>query len=414
MPPRDDESRAPVEPHPSRRLLLGAGGLLAAAGAARAQGGGALPESVSGLPTGVTGRPMPRLERQPAESDRRVGYAVVGLGKYAINQILPNFARSRSSRLVSVVSGNPEKARAIAGQYGVEPAKIYGYDDFGRIAADEAIEAVYVILPNALHAEYAIRASRAGKHVLCEKPMAVSVAQCEAMIRAAEEARRRLMVAYRCHFEPYNLEAVRLIREGELGTVRVVTTDNGRPIDLDDPADQWRVRRDLAGGGSLLDVGIYGVNAARYLTNEEPVEIKASIHNPPDDPRFREVEDVVTWQLRFPSGALAHGSTSYSYAGTSRFGVQGTKASLLLDPATSYYQHEMTVKALTQVRRFAMPEGNQFAAQLDHLSEAILGDTAIGPDGAEGMQDVRLILAMYEAARTGQTVRVDWTHRRAG
>ena len=170
----------------------------------------------------------------------------------------------------------------------------------------------------------------------------------------------------------------------------------------------------IAGGGSLMDIGIYGLNGARYLTGEEPAEIKASTHSPADDPRFHEIEDVVTWELRFPSGAIAHGSTSYSYASASRFGVLGTKATLTLDPATSYYQHGMELKAGAQTRRFAMPEGNQFAAQLDHLSEAVMNGAAVRTPGEEGLQDVRLMLAIYEAARTGRTVQVDWTYRRAG
>lgn len=401
----------------SRRRIMSAGlGLtvMSLASGARAQG---LPNGASNIPTGAVGRPMPGALR-PMRGERRFGYAIVGLGKYALNQILPNFADCQHSRLTALVSGNREKALTVAGQYGVDPNKVYGYDDFDRIANDDAIDAVYVILPNALHAEYVIRAFRAGKHVMCEKPMAISVEQCEAMIRAGAEAKRKLMIGYRCQYEALNLAAIKLIRDGAIGRPLIVTTDNADVLNPSDASAQWRMRRDLAGGGSLMDLGIYGLNGTRYLLGEEPVEVRAMLQTD-DDPRFREVEGRILWQLRFPSGAVAHGSSSYSTATTSRFGVQGTEASLLMDPATAYYGNVATVQKPGHTQSqfpppFSLPENNQFSAQLDHLAQAVMNNTAVRTPGEEGMQDIRLIHAIYEAARTNAPVKTDWTYRRAG
>ncbi|WP_142849311.1 Gfo/Idh/MocA family protein [Telmatospirillum sp. J64-1] len=392
-----------------RRFLQGAGGGLLAATSLST-----MAAAQERLPVDAIGRPDPQMTTEPPiEPERRVGYAVVGLGQYALNQIIPSFAESRSSRLVALVSGNREKAERTADLYGVSHDAIYDYDSYDRIAENDEIEAVYVILPPALHAEYSIRAARAGKHVLCEKPMAMNAEECAAMIQAASEAGRKLMIGYREHYEPHNLEAIRRIREGELGTVRVIQTDTSRPINPDVPADQWRVQRDLAGGGSLFDIGIYGVNGARYLSGEEPVEIRAMTHTPEGDARFGDVEDVVSWQMRFPSGITAMGSSAFSYQ-ANRFSVEGTEASLQMQPATDYYEHNLSIRTQDSVEEVQIDEANQFARQMDHFSEAILNDSEIRSPGEEGMQDVRLMLAIYEAARTGQPVAVDWEYGRPG
>lgn len=383
--------------------VVAASALAAAPAPATAQGMG------SG---GATGRPMPRLRvPQPVAPDRRVGYAVVGLGRYALNQILPAFGDSQHSRLVALVSGNRRKAEQVAERYGVRREAIYGYSNYDEIVRNEEIEVVYVILPPALHAEYSIRASRAGKHVLCEKPMAPTPVECQRMIDAAREAERLLMIGYRCHYEPYSLEAIRRIREGALGEVRVIHTDNARPIDPSIPADQWRVRRAMAGGGALFDVGIYGVNGARYLTGAEPEEVMAWNHTP-DDPRFGDVEDVTTWRMRFPGGIQVLGSTGYSYR-ANRFSVEGSKASLTLEPATDYDRHGLQVKTQGSTEQVLIPEASQFARQLDHLAEAVREGRPVRSPGEEGLQDVRLIHALYRSAGTGRPVTIDWSHRRA-
>lgn len=388
----------------SRRLFLGGSGLAATALAAPvlAQGSGAV------------GRPRPVLDQPPPlPDDRKLGVAVVGLGKLALGEVIPAFADCRACKLAALVSGNREKAMKVAAAAGLPQDAIYDYENYDRMAQDDRIDIVYIILPNGLHAEYTIRALKAGKHVLCEKPMATTIEDGEAMIREAAAAKRKLMVAYRTHYEPYNLEAMRLLREKTIGDIRLLVTDNGRPADPKDPSDQWRLDPVLAGGGPLMDIGIYGVNGARYLTGEEPVELRAWTHKPAGDSRFDRVEDVVAWQFRFPSGAIAQGSTSYSYAGISRFDVLGTDGRLTMDPATNYRGMDLRVSGKKGEQRREITEINQFAREMDHIAEAVAADRPVTTPGEEGLQDIRLMLAIYEAMESGQSIKTDWGYRRA-
>src|SRR6185503_3325995 len=244
----------------------------------------------------------------PEPPGRKLGWAIVGLGSLSINQILPAFAKCEKSRVVAFVSGHPDKARKLALRYGVAEKAIYDYQGMDAIKNNPEIDAVYVVLPNGMHAEYTIRALSAGKHVLCEKPMANTPADCQAMIDASKQASRKLMVAYRCRYEPYNQEMIKLAREQELGPVKVIVADHG--FSIGDPT-QWRLKKDLAGGGSMMDIGIYSLQAARYVTGEEPVEVAAMSYTTPGDERFKEVEEATDFQLRFPSGVLANCTSSY-------------------------------------------------------------------------------------------------------
>jgi glucose-fructose oxidoreductase len=400
----------------SRRLFLrgtGGGLLLGSSlgliGPAFAQGGGGgpMPEPPPSRPTG---RPVPEMEQEmPTEPGRRLGWAVVGLGKFALNQILPSFGESRSSKLVALVSGNRQKAEQVASRYGVEPRNLYDYDTFDRIADNPEVDVVYIILPNALHAEYTVRAFKAGKHVFCEKPMAVTAEECETMIRAGREAGRKLMVAYRAQFEPHNVEAIRRVREGEVGPLRFVTSDHGRILDPKDPADQWRMVKSLAGGGSLYDIGIYSLQAARYLTGEEPVEVFGQIANTKDDPRFREVEDRVVFQLQFPSGAVANLSSSYSTSSVKRIQAFGEKGSLILDPATEYEGNKLTLQTEKGRQEVKVKEQSQFAAEMDHFSQSVMGNRDPKTPGEEGLRDIRIMQAIYQSAREGRPVSMEAT-----
>lgn len=388
-------------------LLLGSSLGLVGPAFAQGGGGGSMPDLPPSRPTG---RPNPEMEQDmPVEPGRRLGWAVVGLGKFALNQILPAFGESRSSKLVALVSGNRQKAEQVASRYGVKSSNLYDYDSFDRIADNAEVDVVYIILPNALHAEYTVRAFKAGKHVFCEKPMAVTVEECETMIRAGQEAGRKLMVAYRAQFEPHNVEAIRMVREGEIGPVKLVTSDHGRILDPKDPADQWRMVKSLAGGGSLYDIGIYSLQAARYLTGEEPVEVFGQIANTKDDPRFREVEDRVVFQLRFPSGAVANLSSSYSTASVKRIQAFGEKGSLILDPATEYEGNKLTLQTEKGRQEVKVKDKSQFAAEMDHFSQSVMENRDPKTPGEEGLRDIRILQAVYQSAREGRPVSLEAT-----
>ncbi|MBC6698172.1 Gfo/Idh/MocA family protein [Hymenobacter puniceus] len=366
--------------------------------------------SLTAAATAVAG-PTAALAASPSamqyDDQKKLGFAIVGLGKFAQQQMMPAFKDCKHARITALVSGSPDKARKLAREYGVEEKSIYSYDNFDSIKDNPAVDVVYIVLPPSLHAEYTIRAAKAGKHVLCEKPMATSVADCQKMIEACEKAGKKLMIAYRAQFEPFNLDAIARIKKGELGKLRQITADHGRSVKpTEEPAEAWRVQKKLAGGGSLMDIGIYSLNATRYLTGEEPVEVTAQEFSDKSDPRFKEVEDTIHFTLRFPSGVLASCTSSYSIQEVKRFRAFGDKAWLDLDPATDYYEHHMTIGDKEGEHQPKIKEGNQFAAELDHMAECVLQNKTPKTPGEEGLKDIRIIMAIYEAARTGKRVKV--------
>lgn len=344
--------------------------------------------------------------KAPDQTQRKLRLAIIGLGKYATGQIMPNLKETARVELAGLVSGHPAKARKLAAQYGVPEKNIYTYENFDSIRDNKDIDAVYIILPNSMHAEYAIRAAKAGKHVLCEKPMATSVEDCKKMIEACEKAGVKLMIGYRAHFDPHNLKAIEKIQKGELGKLVQITADHGRVVDPKVPADKWRVEKALAGGGSLMDIGIYSMNAACYLTGEEPVEVSARWSTDRSDPRFKEVEDLVHWTLRFPSGVLASCTTSYSYQDVKRYRAFGQKGWLDLDPATDYKEHKMVIGTEEGEQKPRIDEGNQFAGQMEHFADAVLDNKPIKTPGEMGLRDVRYMMAIYKAAETGTVQKV--------
>lgn len=338
------------------------------------------------------------------EKGRKLGYAVVGLGYYATQQIMPQFKNCEFAKLTALVSGTPEKLTRYGAEYGISRTHWYDYQSYDRMRDNPDIDIVYVVLPNGLHAEYTIRAARAGKHVMCEKPMATSSDECRAMIAACKAANRKLMIGYRSRFEPYNRLAIDLARSGHVGPTREIVAAHGFPI----APDQWRLDRELSGGGSMMDIGIYSLNAARYLTGEEPTYVSASESTDRSDPRFREVEDRVNWEMAFPSGILASCVSSYSSA-HNRYRVTGTKGWIDMEPATSYAGQAMRINrdGTTAPRVLPTPEKNQFTAQLDHLAQCVLtGDTPL-VSGEEGLRDLLCIEAIYRSAKEGRRMEVE-------
>src|ERR1700680_1561600 len=215
---------------------------------------------------GLAARLLRSVGSEAQGDERKVGYAVIGLGRIA-DHFMRGVQQSSSSKITGVVSGHRDKAERIAAQYGVPKSSIYSYEDMDKFRDNKTIDAVYVALPNSMHAEYTIRSAKAGKHVLCEKPMSTSVADAEGMMPACNAANVKLMIAYRLHYEPTTLRSIKLIRDGAIGTVESISAANGFNI----AQGEWRTNKPLSGGGPLMDVGIYCLNAARYLTGEEPV-----------------------------------------------------------------------------------------------------------------------------------------------
>jgi predicted dehydrogenase len=339
----------------------------------------------------------------PDAPGKRLGWAVVGLGSLAINQILPAFAKCEKSRVVALVSGHPDKANKLALRYGVNSKNIYNYQDYDSIRDNSEVDVIYIVLPNGMHAEYTVRGLQAGKHVLSEKPMARNPGECQQMIDAAKKANRKLMVAYRCRYEPYNKEAIRMARSGELGRTKVIVSEHG--FNMGDPK-QWRLNKELAGGGSLMDIGIYALNAARYLSGEEPTELTAMSYTTPGDPRFKEVEETINFQLRFPSGILANCSSSYGYDSQNRYRVVGTDGWMELEPATIYSGLRMRVHKGNVLEERLLPVRDHFALEMDHLSACVMENKEPLTPGEEGLRDVRIMMAIYEAAKAGGTVKL--------
>jgi len=389
----------------SRRGFLATGSATAAALSV------AQPALSAGAGPRAEGQPMSANVRLPSEPPRprrsdSVGFAIVGLGDYALNWMMPRFQNTQRAHVAAVVSGNPDKARRVGDAYGVPADARYDYETFDAIARDPRVEAVYIALPSGLHAEWTEKAFAAGKHVLCEKPMALSSAECARMIAASERAQRKLMIAYRCHFEPHNLLAMELMAQKALGPVRLIRSDQEYRMRPVTPAQNWRLSRALAGGGPLEDYGLYGLQAALYLAQDMPESVSASAFRPAGDPRFTEVFAHVGSQLRFPSGAIAQLSTSYDSSGANIIDVRGATGALSMDPATGYSGHRMRLRQAGQASRDLTPgDGDvQFWRQVDHFVDAIRDGTPIRTPGEMGLRDVRLIEAIYASAASGRTI----------
>lgn len=334
------------------------------------------------------------------EDARRIRFAVVGLGHIAQVAVLPGFRQAKRAELAALVSGDPQKLRRLGRKYSV--SRTYGYEEFDRCLADPAIDAVFIALPNDLHYDCVLRAAEAGKHILCEKPLADHPGDAQAMMRAALVNGVRLMTAYRLHFEPAHLATLELVRSGRLGEPRYFTSSFSYQI-----TDPKNIRlRQARGGGPLLDIGVYCINAARQFLGDEPVEVSAFLART-RDPRFAEVEETASAILRFPQGRLASFIVSFGATEVSRFQWVGTKGSVVLEPAYEYstgLRQVVTLDERTQEKTF--PQTDQFGGEIDAFCESILSGTEPEPSGEEGLADLRVVEAIFESGRSGRSVRL--------
>lgn len=329
--------------------------------------------------------------------DGKLGIALVGLGMYSSGQLAPALRQTRHCYLAGVVTGTPQKAAQWKKRYRLPDHACYTYENFDLIRDNTDIDIVYVVLPNVLHADYAIRAAGAGKHVICEKPLALTVEDCDRMIAACKEAGVQLSVGYRLHFEPHNKIAMRVGQEGIFGKLTGIECSHGLS-----KVQGWRIEKDLSGGGPLMDVGIYCVQAVRYVTGREPLAVTAQEGFKSDPRKFKTVEESITWQMEMPGGLVAKCTSSYTEKqGLLR--IEAEEGWLELEPAYSY----KGIKGRTATGNIEWPPVNQQAAQMDDFARCIKEGRPTKVGGEEGRQDVRILQAIYKAMKTGERILLD-------
>jgi predicted dehydrogenase len=350
---------------------------------------------------GLAARMLPSVGVAAQGGERKIGYCVIGLGTIA-DHFMRGVLASPNSQIAGLVSGHRDKAERIAAQYGVPTSSIYNYQDMDRFRDNKAIDAVYVALPNSMHAEYTIRSAKAGKHVLCEKPMSTTVKEAEDMIAACKAANVKLMIAYRLHYEPLHLKAVKLIKDGALGRVGTINGAFG----FNAAPGVWRLNKALAGGGSMFDLGIYVLNASRYLTGEEPVGFTAVTSTMDQDGRFATVEENVSWTTKFPSGTVATGSCTYGTQMPGYFKVFASKGWMTMEPAFNYdgLRLRASYSSGKGSPNIEIDEANpekdptQFTREADHFSDCVVHDKRPKSSGEEGLRDMKYIYDVYGAA----------------
>ncbi len=334
--------------------------------------------------------------------DGKIRYAVVGLGWIAQESVLPAFKNAAAnSTLAALVTGDPNKAREIGKRYNVHD--IVSYDDYNSFLASAAVDAAYIAVPNSLHLDFTARTAQAGVHVLCEKPMAATAAECEAMIRVCREHHVKLMIAYRLHFDPANLQAIQIVNSGEIGEPRIFSSVFAQQVEQ----GNVRLKKDL-GGGPLMDMGVYCINAARYLFRAEPQEVAAFGANN-GEPRFNEVHEMAAAILRFPGERLATFTCSFGASSVDSYRVVGTKGDLCLRGAYEYHDDmELRIaKGDHKERKKTIAKHDQFGAELLYFSQCVLDGRDPEPNGREGLADVRIVEALLKSMRSGQAVKLD-------
>jgi predicted dehydrogenase len=331
--------------------------------------------------------------------ERKLGVALVGLGKYSTGQLAPALQQTKLCRLAGIVTGSPEKAAKWQQQYQIPAKNVYDYKTFDRMIDNPDIDIVYVVTPNALHADYVVRAAQAGKHVMCEKPMATTVADARRMIAACEKAGKKLSIGYRLHFEPHHQEMMRLGQTQAYGKINHLASDNGFKFGNDTP---WRVNKALAGGGPLMDMGIYCLQGCLYTKGQVPVSVTAKFIPKTDNQLFKEVEAGVDWQLQFADGSVADCRTSYAENMQGRLRAEAANGWFELQPAFAY--GGLAGSTSKSDSKLNLPNLNQQAAQMDDFADCVLHNKPTRVPGEMGLRDVQLLLAIYRAAETGQKV----------
>ena len=333
------------------------------------------------------------------DEPRKLGFALVGVGGLSTGQLAPALQKTQYCRLAAIVTGTPSKIPVWQSRYNIPDKNVYSYDTIEHIADNSDIDVVYVVTPNALHARDTIKAAKAGKHVLCEKPMEATTEKCQQMIDEVKKAGKMLAIGYRCQFEPNHLECRRLATEKVFGNLKSIEGGFSRSI----TATEWRVKKALAAGGPLMDVGIYALQSCRFVSGQEPVEITAKFGPVTDPEKFKEVEESVEWEMTFPSGLKTKCRTNYEKSDANEFMVIAEKGTFGLKPAYGYSGVRGTRSDGQDIH---LPNLNQFAAEMDDFAQCVTNKKPSKVSGEEGLRDVKIMMAIYESARTGRTVKL--------
>ena len=329
-------------------------------------------------------------------ANKPVGYAAVGLGTIS-DIFMRACANSQTAKITALVTGHPDtKGMKYSAMYGIRKTSIYTYETFDRIRENPDVDAIYVGLPNSMHAEYTIRGAQAGKQVLCEKPMAISSAECRKMIDACRQANVKLMIGYRVQFEPMWNQAIEIIKSNRIGQLQ---SFHGGFFGQQ-PVGAWRLTKALGGGGSLMDLGIYPLNAIRHITGEEPTNFTAVTATRERSGRFSEVEQSMEWTMKMPSGIIASCGCSYGQRGPSILTINGESGYLVMEPGFNYeglrLHGEVDRKPIEQVSTEKHPY--QFKIEAEHFADCIRNNKEPEAPGEEGLKDMLAIEAVYQAA----------------
>ena len=324
--------------------------------------------------------------------------AIMGLGGYA-TRVAKAMESCKRAKLVGLISGTPSKVVDWRAKYDIPEKNCYNYENFDKIKNNADIDVVYVITPNGLHKDQVIRVAKAGKHVICEKPMGINAKEGQEMVDACKKANVKLLVGYRMHYEPKTVEVIRMRQNGEFGKLKFFQGLSGFAIG--DPT-QWRLNKELAGGGAMMDIGIYSINGARYMLGEEPIWVTAQ-ETKTDPVKFKEgVDETIQFQMGFPSGAVASCLSTYAMRHLDRFFLNGEKGYAEMQPSTGYGP----IEGRTHKGELTQPHITHQTLQMDGMAQLIFeGVQPIVPvDGEEGLKDLKIIDAIYEAVKTGKKV----------
>lgn len=324
--------------------------------------------------------------------------AIMGLGSYA-TRVAEAMQSSKKAKLVGLISGTPSKIKSWKGKYSIADKNCYNYENFDRIKDNPEIDAVYIITPNALHRSQCIRVANAGKHVICEKPMAINASEGQEMVDACKKANVKLLVGYRMHFEAKTLEIIRMRNAGDFGKALFFQGLCG--FRIGDP-NQWRLNKQLSGGGAMMDIGIYAVNGARYMIGEEPTWVTAQ-ETKTDPVKFKEgIDETIQFQFGFPGGATASCLSTYSMNNLDRFFLNGEKGFAEMQPSTGYGP----IEGRTHKGALTHQHITHQTVQMDEMADIILQNKKpiVPVDGEEGLKDLKIIDAIYLAAKTGKRV----------